>query len=376
MALEARGLPPGTEALVARCFEKRREERFASASEVADAIEAVLSPGAGALPRELQEKGPYPGLSAFTERDKDHFFGREEEVRALWEKLARRRLLAVIGPSGAGKSSFVRAGVVANRPAGWGAVVCTPGTNPTLALAQGLTRELAGDAEAISDLLRGVSEQAAGGDAERVVRAAVRWRRRHDEALLVVDQLEELFTLKLQESQARFAALLGRLSTEADVHVLLALRDDFLVRSQAELPLREVASDLTILLPLSPARLRRALVEPAKKSGHGFEDESLVEEMLAAVAGERAALPLLAFAVSRLWERRDREHSVADARSLPGDRRRRGRPRPARRGHAPGDRHGARAERAGGLPELDHRPGNARGAGAGGAAFGFPERGA
>jgi DNA-binding winged helix-turn-helix (wHTH) protein len=55
---------------------------------------------------------PYPGLLAFTEADAPLFFGREAEVEALWEKIRRQRLLAVIGPSGVGKTSFLRAGVI------------------------------------------------------------------------------------------------------------------------------------------------------------------------------------------------------------------------------------------------------------------------
>ena len=51
-------------------------------------------------------------------------------------------------------------------------------------------------------------------------------------------------------------------------------------------------------------------MEPARRLGFAFEDEALVEEMLAAVEGERGALPLLAFAVSRLWELRDRERKL------------------------------------------------------------------
>ena len=54
----------------------------------------------------------------------------------------------------------------------------------------------------------------------------------------------------------------------------------------------------------------RALVEPAKRRGFRFEDEGLVEEMVGSVEGARGALPLLAFAVSRLWERRDRERKL------------------------------------------------------------------
>ena len=53
--------------------------------------------------------------------------------------------------------------------------------------------------------------------------------------------------------------------------------------------------------------LRRALVEPASRRGYRFEDDALVDEMIGAVEGARGALPLLAFAVSRLWERREPE---------------------------------------------------------------------
>jgi WD40 repeat protein len=56
--------------------------------------------------------------------------------------------------------------------------------------------------------------------------------------------------------------------------------------------------------------LRRAVVEPAKKQGYRFEDEALVDELASVVEGERGALPLLAFAVARLWEKRDREREL------------------------------------------------------------------
>ena len=52
--------------------------------------------------------------------------------------------------------------------------------------------------------------------------------------------------------------------------------------------------------------LRRALVEPARRLGFTFEDDELPREMVSEVEGERGALPLLAFAVARLWDRRDR----------------------------------------------------------------------
>jgi len=256
------------------------------------------------------ELSPYPGLSAFTEADPERFFGREGEVEALWEKIQRRPLLAVIGPSGVGKTSFLRAGVIPARPAGWGALSATPGARPSLGLAQALTLELAGDAEAVSDLLRGVSEVAETGESDKVVSAVKRWRSRCGEALLVVDQFEELFTQSAKETQGRFAALLGRIASEAGVHVVLSLRDDFLFRCSEHVPLAPVFESLTPLPGLMPEGLRRAIVEPARTLGYRFEDDGLAEEMVEAVASERGALPLLAFAVACLWEKRDRKRRL------------------------------------------------------------------
>jgi WD40 repeat protein len=147
-------------------------------------------------------------------------------------------------------------------------------------------------------------------DPEVAIATLSRWRRAHGEALVVVDQLEELFTLNTTDVQERFAAVLGRIASETDVHVLLSLRDDFLIRCCEQSPLVPVLRDLTALLSLGREELRRALVEPARTRGYRFEDELLVEEMVSLVEGNRGALPLLAFAVSRLWEKRDRERKL------------------------------------------------------------------
>jgi serine/threonine protein kinase/WD40 repeat protein len=303
-----RGVPPAVSGIVRRCLEKGREERYESGHDVVVALEAVLAAPSEALSLlEVEERSPYPGLASFTERDAGVFFGREREVDDLWQRIQNRKLLAVIGPSGVGKTSFVRAGIIASRPVGWGAVHATPGSNPGLGLAQALTPDLAGDAEAIGELLAGVAEFSQTGGSERVVAAARRWRSRHVDALLVIDQFEELFTLNPPETQARMAVLLERLAFEADVHVVLSIRDDFLIRCADHEPLAPVFQSLTPLAALSRDGLRRAVVEPAKKTGYRFEDDGLVEEMVSEVEGSRGALPLLAFAVARLWEKRDRE---------------------------------------------------------------------
>ncbi len=215
----------------------------------------------------LREASPYPGLSAFLEKDARYFFGREEEVEALWNKIERRRLLALIGPSGAGKTSFLRAGLLPSRPEGWRVEIVSPGNSPLSALPHREASELG-------------------------------------PYLLVVDAFEELFTRNPPEVQKEFSERLGSLAREKDAHVLLSMRDDFLFRCHEQESLQEVFVDLTPLGPLTGPALRKALVEPASAMGYRFE-EGLTEEMV-----QVEKLPLLAFAVAELWEKRDRDGKI------------------------------------------------------------------
>ena len=61
---------------------------------------------------------PFPGLLAFQEEDAAVYFGRDDDIRRLIERLDARRaqggakLIALLGSSGSGKSSLLRAGVI------------------------------------------------------------------------------------------------------------------------------------------------------------------------------------------------------------------------------------------------------------------------
>jgi WD40 repeat protein len=278
---------------------KDREARYRSAHTLTRALEEVTLRVEGS-----EDLYPYPGLASFTEADAEYFFGREAEVEAMWRKLeGAPRLLGLVGPSGAGKTSFVRAGLIPRAGTSWRCLVCTPGNNPELALSRALASELTSEAGMADQLLR-------FDDPAVVMEVMSGWRRRSEHALLVVDQFEELFTQNAPEEQARFARTLGALALEADAHVLLSMRDDFLLRCHDHEGLKPLFMELTPLATPVGANLRRALTQPAITCGYHFEDDALVEEMLGEVEGERGALPLLAFAAARLWEKRDRESGL------------------------------------------------------------------
>ncbi|MDP5133245.1 MAG: winged helix-turn-helix domain-containing protein [Paraglaciecola sp.] len=64
-----------------------------------------------------QGESPFPGLSAFEPNEADVFFGRNEQISTLLERVSKqvsfgRAFCLILGPSGTGKSSLINAGVL------------------------------------------------------------------------------------------------------------------------------------------------------------------------------------------------------------------------------------------------------------------------
>src|SRR5262252_8988519 len=98
---------------------------------------------------ESPQTNPFPGLRPFRE-DEDHlFFGRENQVDRMVDKLAAGRFLAVVGTSGAGKSSLVncglrpalRRGLMAGAGTVWKMVQFRPGADPIRVMSNAIARE-------------------------------------------------------------------------------------------------------------------------------------------------------------------------------------------------------------------------------------------
>lgn len=274
--------------------------------------EHALAHSPGGATTSSEARAPYLGLEPFSAGDADRFVGREREIDALWNRLRTTALQLVVGASGAGKSSFVHAGVVPALPPRSRVITMRPGSRPVATLAAKLAAAglSALDARELLEVLSGVAPElgaAAGlGAAEAPPGDAA------DEGLLVivVDQLEELFTLCRDEgAREQFGAIVDALasSPRGRIRVIGTLRDDFLMRAAALPGLGpRVAASVFLLGNPSREDLIRTIVEPARRAGYEISDAELAPEMAQAVAGRPGALALLSFTASRLWELRDR----------------------------------------------------------------------
>ncbi|MBW2525882.1 MAG: protein kinase [Deltaproteobacteria bacterium] len=126
--------------------------------------------------------------------------------------------------------------------------------------------------------------------------------------LLFIDQLEELFTLvDDDEIRERFIQALCTAAEDPQdpVRVVFTVRDDFLGRLAVSAEAREALTHVTVVQRLDRAALAQTLRRPVEVAGFQFDDDALVEQMVASVEGEPAGLPLLQFAAQMLWDRRD-----------------------------------------------------------------------
>ncbi len=247
---------------------------------------------------------PYMGLRAFEREDAELFFGREAEVEQVAEQLARVRFAALIGASGSGKSSFVRAGLLAAPRvvhARGGAeprvALLTPGAQPLAALARAVCAVAGGDPDELCAHLR--------VDPRRLLAAT--HRAPGSSFVLVVDQLEELFTLcpDAAERRAFVTATIGAWREPmSPITLVVALRADFYgeIAIYDELAAAAAAYH-TLLAPMSRDNLRRAIELPAAQADL-LVQSGLADTIIEDLADEAGALPLLSHALAETWERR------------------------------------------------------------------------
>ncbi len=257
---------------------------------------------------------PYKGLQPFQEADANDFFGRDLLIEKLIERMQEpgdiSRFLAVIGPSGSGKSSVVKAGLIPAIRQGalpnsehWYITQMVPGADPFRELAnallgiaidppEGLLEKLRTDKQALVDAINVILPP---GDEEGGL-------------LLMIDQFEEVFTL-LEDEAARahfLDLLLGPVAVpNFPFRLIVTLRADFYDRPLLYPGFGEMVRRRNeVVLPLSADEMREAIVGPAEHAGVTVET-GLVAAIIAEIAEQPGALPLLQYALTEVFERRE-----------------------------------------------------------------------
>jgi formylglycine-generating enzyme required for sulfatase activity len=258
-------------------------------------------------------RAPYPGLRAFERDEADIFFGRERQVDAMIDRLARYRLLAVTGASGCGKSSLVRAGLLEALEMGlltdagplWRFAIMRPREHPMAELVAALLEALGGDTSMEASALRRAALDR--GPLSLVEELRERPLSERANLLVLVDQFEELFRyqdLSSHEEAEAFVALL--LATagqrELPIYIVLTMRSDFFGECARFEGLAEAVCESIYLCPrLSRDQIIATIEGPARVFG-GRVEPALVAHIANDMGVDPDQLPLMQHALMRLWE--------------------------------------------------------------------------
>jgi hypothetical protein len=310
----------------------------------------------GAVTWPIATKGsPFPGLQSFGPRYAPVFFGRARDTaRAveLWSGAAKRGapFLLVVGASGSGKSSLARAGLVPRLTTPgvidavdvWRVAALRPGESPdgplaalAHALLQGaaeLPKEDEGRLPALPEIADGDYRTAAElaallahGDAASVKpvlaaldkvaeaerRAQAIERRLRCDLVILIDQLDELFSASIDANERkRFAAILEQLLASGRVWIVTTLRADLyelFLKDEILFRLKDkgVAYDLA---PPALADIVEAVRGPARAANLKWEidpgsreplDERIIRDI------ERPdLLPIVQFVLDHIYQQR------------------------------------------------------------------------
>ncbi|WP_165420638.1 nSTAND1 domain-containing NTPase [Rhizobium ruizarguesonis] len=270
---------------------------------------------------------PYPGLLYFQEDDAAVYFGRDDDIRRLIERLEARRtqggakLVTLLGWSGSGKSSLLRAGVIPRlKRAGSNWIVVPPirpDRRPVVELAQALAksrgqpgewRKLQGDllgpdpAQALDDLAHDLQAKANGSETP---------------ILIPIDQGEELFSVSDPDEAQRFVEILSHAASgNLPFLILMALRSDYLGQLQCAKSLTARFEEFS-LAPMPLARIPDIIQGPARVAG--LRVEAAFVQRAVRDAETEDALPLLAFALRELLDRSPNKFLSLDSYDALGD---------------------------------------------------------
>ncbi|WP_392533889.1 CHAT domain-containing protein [Nostoc sp. C117] len=260
---------------VAALSKEALKEREQTLEEINNLSEEILdltfhALALGQQPPTYDSRCPFRGLYPFRVENREFFFGREQLITQLQQKLTEDNFLAVLGASGSGKSSVVLGGLIPllqEKQSDLQLAYMTPSSNPI---------------EQLQTSLSPVQGQS---------------------SILVIDQFEELFTLCTDEAQ-RITFIEKLLSLIPHQKVLITMRADFWGECATYRNLKDLMEARQKLIgPMDAAELRKAMEMQAAQVGLRFEP-GLSNSILDDVQGEPGAMPLLQHALLEMWKRR------------------------------------------------------------------------
>jgi hypothetical protein len=261
-------------------------------------------------PKKFDGRCPYVGPVPFTADDARIYFGREDVLEELLDRIEHDKLIVLAGAENTGKTSLMQAGLIFALRNGalmdsdkWLIHTFTPGADPVqkLAEASATLGERAGLAQVMTDAIRkrGLTGPNALNDLVEMLLGPDKTRR----AVLIIDQFEEVFTKCKSPADAKaFTAFLTQATQQAGSRaiIFISIRSEFLQNAGQIAELKPWLDKRITLRPMENEELARSVVLPALECGVKIEPQ-LVARLVEDVQGDPGMLPKLQLALRDLF---------------------------------------------------------------------------
>ncbi len=169
-----------------------------------------------------QLKSPFQLFTAFSEQDRSKFFGRDKEIKELYNLLQETNVVVVQGVSGTGKTSLVQCGLVnETKHFNWTCIMARRFTDISASLLTELKKHV--DAEYIKE----------ENPAPTILIKEV-YLKTFQPILLVFDQFEEVLINGLDAERQAFAGHVRNiLAMRIPIKIIFVIKEEFSVRMEA-----------------------------------------------------------------------------------------------------------------------------------------------
>ncbi len=170
----------------------------------------------------MEKRYPFKFLDAYRKEDFAFFFGREEEIEALYRMVFQTKILVVYGTSGTGKTSLIQCGLASKfKSYDWLALYVRRGSN----LIASLDKALCDASDGVFEFAERLEPDAR--DLPQKIEAV--YRASFKPVYLIFDQFEELYVLGDAREQQQFVQTVQKiLEVEQPVKIIISIREEYL----------------------------------------------------------------------------------------------------------------------------------------------------
>ena len=269
------------------------------------------------------EGNPFPGLRPFTIEESNLYFGREHQIDAILNKLARNRFVCVMGYSGSGKSSLMTCGLIPVLHGGfvmhsspnWHIIFTRPGNSPINNLSDSIVNYLL-DNDRInvedSKTQKAVITSVLRSGTHGLIEVSKYLQQQNlDNVFFMVDQFEELFRYQdsdlvnnaFDETNLYVNLVLTAVhQKETPVYVAVTMRSDFIPECSPITGLTEVINESNYLVPQMTRDEKKVAIEGPIAVAGGKVSQRLVKKLLQDMGRDQDQLPILQHALLRTWD--------------------------------------------------------------------------